>query len=269
MNKVLLVGCGHMGSALLEAWKGLKNYKFTVVDPFNYKLIYNKFKSGKIEVTKKVPNNNKISDFDIVIFAIKPQVANKVLNEYKGLSFKKNSVIVSIVAGKKINFFKKKLKSPLQIVRVMPNMPALINKGMSCLLSNKFVNSLNKKRITHLFSKIGNTVWLSNENQINISTAVSGSGPGYVFTIIDAMEKADMKIGLSKKIARELVVETFLGSIELMKATNQEPKKLANAIAVKGGTTEAGIKIMHKNKIHKIFYKTIEAAYKRANFLGK
>ena len=268
MSKILLVGCGHMGSALLNAWIDLKPYSFAVIDPFNYDKLKQKYKK-KIRLFKKIPNQSEIKKYDIIIFAIKPQVAKKVLFEYKDLEFKKNILIASIVAGKKISFFKKNIKNAIQIVRVMPNMPALIGEGVSCLVSNKSTSKVNKKTIDNLFSKVGKTIWLKNEIEIDKATAISGSGPGYVFTLIDAFEKASQKIGFPKNITREIVLSTILGSVKLMEKTKKEASELADSIAVKGGTTEAGIKILQKNKPDKIMYDTFLAAYKRASKLGK
>ncbi len=269
MNRILLVGCGHMGSALLYAWMNLKSYSVTVVDPFNYKYLKKKYYKKKIIFYDKTPRPNEIKKFDIIIFAIKPQVTKKVLFEYRDFEFKKNSLIVSIVAGKKISFFKQNIKNAIQIVRVMPNMPALIGEGVSCLVSNKSTSKNNKKTIINLFSKVGKTIWLNNEIEIDKATAISGSGPGYVYKLINALEKASQKIGFPKKIAREMILSTILGSAKLMEKSKKEPSDLANSIAVKGGTTEAGIKILEKNKIDKIIYNTFLAAYQRASKLGK
>ncbi len=269
MSKVLLVGCGHMGSALLNAWLDLKSFSFVVVDPFNYEKLKKNFYKKKVKLFNKTPTQSDIIKFDIIIFAIKPQVAEKVISEYKDFKFKKNSVIGSIIAGKKINFFDINIKNASQIVRLMPNMPALINQGISCIVSNKKLNNNNKKKIDKLFLKVGKTIWLKEETQIDKATAISGSGPGYIFTLIDAFEKASQKIGFSKKISRELVLATILGSAKLMEKTNKEPIDLANSIAVKGGTTEAGIKVLKKNNPNKIIYDTFLAAYKKANKLGK
>ena len=269
MNRVLLVGCGHMGSALLNAWINLKSHSLTVVDPINYNHLKKKYYKKKVRFFDKTPNQNEIKKFDIIIFAIKPQIAKKVLNDYYNFEFKKNILIVSIVAGKKISFFKKNIKNAMQIVRVMPNMPALIGEGVSCLVSSKSTSKNNKKTINNLFLKVGKTIWLKNETQIDKATAISGSGPGYVFTLIDAFEKASQQIGFPKNIAREMVLFTILGSIKLMEKTKKEPSDLADSIAVKGGTTEAGIKILQKNKPHKMMYNTFLAAYKRASKLGK
>ncbi len=269
MTKVLLVGCGHMGSALLDSWLSLKTYSFTVVDPFNYKNLKTKFKKNKILVQKNVPSSIQIKKFDIIIFAIKPQVAQKVINDYKKFEFKKSAVIGSIIAGKKISFFKKNLINSIQIVRIMPNMPAFIGQGVSCFVSNKYLTKNNTKKINQLFLKVGKTIWFKNETEIDMATAISGSGPGYIFTMIYAFEKAAQKMGFSKKISKELVLQTFLGSTQLMKKVNKESYDLAKSVAIKGGTTEAGIKVLNKNNINKIVYNTFLAALKKASSLGK
>ena len=269
MSKVLLVGCGHMGTALVESWLSSNSYFLTVVDPFNFKKLKNKFKNSKIIILNNVPLQKEIKKFDIIIFAVKPQSADRVLSEYKDFEFKKNSIISSIIAGKKIIFYKKRLKYANQFVRIMPNMPALIRNGISCFVSTNNLSIKNKKTITQLFMKVGKTVWLKNESQIDKATAVSGSGPGYVFALINSFEKAAQKLGFSKKQSRELVLTTFLGSIYLMQETKKEPDELEKSIAVKGGTTEAGIKNLKNNYIDKIIYKTYMSAYKRAKILGK
>ncbi len=269
MSKVLLVGCGHMGSALADAWLEFKSYSITIVDPFNYKNLKKIYYKKKIQLLNETPNQKQILNFDIIIFAVKPQVSKKVIKEYSDFNLKKNVMIGSIIAGKKINFYNSAFKKSIQIVRIMPNMPALIRRGITCFVSNRHLNDSNKKKINELFLKVGKTVWFKDENQIDIATAISGSGPGYVFTIIDAFEKSSQKMGLSKKISRELVLSTLLGSVKLMEATKKEPDVLANSISVKGGTTEAGIRVLKKNNLNKTIYNTLKAAYEKATRLGK
>ena len=269
MNKILLVGCGHMGTALVNSWLNLNSYSFTVVDPFNFKKLKNKFNNKKIDILNKAPIQKEINKFDIIIFAVKPQIADRVLSEYKDFEFKKNSIISSIIAGKKIIFFQKRLKNANQFVRIMPNMPALIRNGISCFVSTNNLSNKNKKTINQLFLKVGKTLWLNNESQIDKATAVSGSGPGYVYALINSFEKGAQKLGFSKKQSRELVLTTILGSIYLMQETKKEPYDLEKSIAVKGGTTEAGLKNLKNNNIDKIIYKTYMSAYKKAKILGK
>ena len=269
MNNVLIIGCGHMGSALLNLWSTNKFYKFTVVDPLKYKIIKDKFKHNRIQSIASVKQIKNTHFFDVVVLAVKPQVLERVLKEYKFFPFKKTCVLISIMAGKKIIFLRKLLPNIKQIVRVMPNMPALIGEGVSCLISNNYVSNVNKNKVTKLFSKVGITVWLNKEREIDIITAISGSGPGYVFYLIDAMEKAANNLGLNQKLNKQIILQTFLGSLKLLQHTNKNAIELANSIAIKGGTTEAGIKIMKKNDVHKILLKTFLSAYQKANLLGK
>ena len=269
MNKILLIGCGHMGSALLQAWLQQKKIYFYVVDPFNYKKINNK-KYSKVKAYKSLLDIKDISSIDIVIFAIKPQIISRVLKEVSFFNFNKKTIFVSIVAGIQISFFNKFLKKNNQFIRVMPNMPALVNKGMSCLVASRTVTTKNKNKINSLFLKVGKTLWLSKEKDINIVTAISGSGPGYIFLLVDAFEKAALKLGLNEKDSHELVYQTFFGSIELLLKNNNSALKLAQNIAVSGGTTEAAFKIfLNKKILHKTFEKAINAAYKKSIKLSK
>ncbi len=269
MNKILLIGCGHMGSALLQAWSKQKNFSFDVVDPVNYKKINKKY-VNKIKAHKNLLDVKNLASIDIVIFAVKPQITPSVLKQISFINFNKKTIFVSIVAGIKISFFNKFLRRYKQFIRVMPNMPAMINKGMSCLVASKSVSTRNKSKIDSLFLKVGKTLWLKKETDINVVTAISGSGPGYIFLIVDAFEKAALKLGLSQKDSQELVYQTFLGSVELILNNNESAIKLAQNIAVSGGTTEAAFKMfLNKKVLHKTFEKAVNAAYKKSIKLSK
>ncbi len=269
MKSILIIGCGHMGAALLNSWQNLKQYKISVVDPLKYKVIRKQYRKNKIKTFETLNELNNFVKFDFIIFAVKPQVCNQVIKEFKLLNLNSSSVIVSIIAGKKINFFKKNLNSYKQFIRVMPNMPAQIQQGVSCIVANKNVTFSNKKNVDNLFSKVGTTIWLKSEDHLDMATAVSGSGPGFVFNLLYAMEKAAIELGFNKIVARKLVIQTFLGSLNLVKNSKNPIPELINSIALKGGTTEAGLKTMNSNKIYKIISKTVSSAYKRAKFLGK
>jgi pyrroline-5-carboxylate reductase len=269
MNKILLVGCGHMGSALLKAWTLKTNYSFVVIDPNQYKRINNHFDS-QVKAFKSLEYLDDFTLFDIIIFAIKPQISEQVLKNFSKNKYKKKNIFVSIIAGKKISFFNKYLPLPNQFIRVMPNMPAMINQGMSCLIANKNVSKINKNKIEFLFTKVGKTLWLKNELEMNKVTAISGSGPGYIFLLIDAFEKAALQLGLGKNVTKKLVHQTFFGTINLLYNEKDSARILANKIAIKGGTTEAGINQFKNKKIlHNTFKKVVKAAYLRANKLGK
>ena len=269
MNKILLVGSGHMGSALLKSWISKTNSLFTVIDPVQFRNINKVFKKRVIAV-KSILEVKNISEFNLIIFAIKPQIAEEVLKKFADYKFNKKCTFISIVAGKKINFFYKYLPATNELIRVMPNMPALINHGMSCLVAKKNLSIKTKNKINALFSILGETLWLKSEKDIDKVTAISGSGPGYIFLIIDAFEKAALQLGLGEKDTKKLVHQTLLGSTHLLLNESLTAEKLANKIAIKGGTTEAGLNQFKQNKIlHNVFKKVVEAAYRRANQLGK
>ena len=150
MNKVLLVGCGHMGSALLKAWSLKTDCSFVVIDPAEHQHISKNF-NRKVKAFKSIEEIKNILLFDIIIFAIKPQVAEQVLKKFSKHKFKKQTVFVSIVAGKKINFYNRFLPKNNQFIRVMPNMPAMIKQGISCLIASKSVSLKNKNKVDFYF----------------------------------------------------------------------------------------------------------------------
>ncbi len=258
-----------MGSALLNAWyKKTSNY-FSVVDP-NKHITLKKTYKRRVSIFKSIRKIKNIQQFDIIIFAVKPQIATKVMGKFVKLKYKKNVLFVSVIAGKKISFFNNFLPSKNQFVRVMPNMPSLVEEGVSCLVTDKNTSKKNINLITALFAKIGKTYWFSNENELDKVTAISGSGPGYYFLFIDLLEKAAIKLGFTKKIAKELVYQTAFGSIKLLINNSKNAERLTNDIAIKGGTTEAAIRFFKKNdQLKNMIDKAVKTAHKRAVELGK
>ena len=141
MNKLLLVGAGHMGTSLLKGWKKNKIKYISVVDP---KVSQKNKKVKNIQYYKSLSQIKDINKFNIIFFAVKPQVINKVIKDYKKV-YLKNKLIISIIAGKNISFFEHILGNDISIVRTMPNLPASIGKGVTCLLANKKTNIKQKK----------------------------------------------------------------------------------------------------------------------------
>ena len=258
-----------MGSALLKTWLQNTNNIFVVIDPIQYKNINKNF-GNKVKAFQKIDLIKNIKLFDIIIFAIKPQQATRVLESFKEFKFSKKTIFISIVAGKTIKFFNKYLNTPNQFIRVMPNMPAMINEGMTCMYANQYVVKKNIKIVNYLFLKVGKNLWLKKESDINKVTAISGSGPGYVFLFIDAFEKAAKQLNLNEEVIKGLINQTFLGSIKLLLEDNTKASVLAKNIAVKGGTTEAALNNFYaKDILHKTFVKVIQSAFFKAKELGK
>ncbi len=269
MKKILLIGCGHMGNALLRSWVISNEYSITVIDPLKYTSLKKQYKNKNIEFLKKISNLKDNLKFDFIVFATKPKELNRVLNDLSPFKFKIHTLMISIIAGKKISIFKNKFKYLNNFFRVMPNMPASIGESMNCIVANPKVNKNKISQVIKLFSYSGKTQLLKNEDQIDMATAISGSGPGFVFNIVDAMEKAAINLGFDRRISKLMVFQTFKGSIELLQHNRLDAKELVNTVATKGGTTEAGLKVMHKNNFHKIFKNLTKASYKKAKDQGK
>jgi len=257
-----------MGSSLLATWSKKTSYHFTVIDPIKYKKLNNKF-NKRISAFDNINKIKNFKNFDIIIFAVKPQIAFTVLKQFTLLKYKKNVLFITIIAGKKISFYNNYLSKNTQIVRVMPNLPASIEVGMSCLFYNKVTSRQNKNRAVSLFNKVGKVLIINNENDIDKVTAISGSGPGYFFLFIHMLEEAASKLGFNSKISQELVFQTALGSILLLVKSNKKSQQLEKIIAIKGGTTEAAINQFNKNKLKKIVNNAVKAAYNRAKEIGK
>jgi len=269
MNKILIIGCGHMGGALLNSWNRKTKNHFTIVDPNNYKKINLQF-NNKVTAFNKLEKIKNFKKFDIVLFAIKPQILEKILKKLEGIQFKNNILFLSIVAGKKISFYEKFLVKNNQFIRLMPNMPAFVNEGVTCLVANRYTKRINKKKAISLFESVGKVIEFKTEKDLYKATAISGSGPAYYFLFIHLLEESALKLGFSKKLSKEIVQQTALGSIKLLLNSNKTSEKLLKSIAVKGGTTEAAIKQFNQNNItKKIINSAIKSAYIRSLELGK
>ena len=267
MKKILLVGCGHMGSALLDAWYRKTSFVISVVDPKTHLKLKKKY-TKKISIYKSIAKINNIKQFNVIIFAVKPQIAKRIISQFC-LIDNKSVLFLSIIAGKKINLIEKYLHHPHQIIRAMPNMPAFVEKGITCLVSNSLTTKKNIIIARKLFKSVGKIIWSDRESDIDKVTAISGSGPAYFFLFLEYLIFEAVRLGLKKKVAEELVYQTAYGSIDLLLKSNKSAKELRKRIAVKGGTTEAAINIFEKKlQFKKIIGQALNAAYNRSKMLG-
>ena len=232
------------------------------------KLIYIRNLKKKTKIYKHFKDIKNINNFHLIIFAVKPQISYKVVSQFKSIN--KNTIIISIMAGKKIKFFEKIIGKSNRVYRIMPNMPVIVNKGMSSIVSNKKSSASVKKNIENLFNNFGKVLWLKKESDIDKVTAISGSGPGYFFLFIEHMLSEALSLGFDKRIIKTLIYQTALGSIILLNKSNFTAKELRKSIAIQGGTTEAAINVFQKNKnLQKLINRALKAAYKKSLELGK
>lgn len=225
--------------------------------------------SGKtIEGIHTDPDNlSIIKKSHIIVLAVKPQKAVNVLKQI-GPVLPSNSLLLSIVAGLNLTYLAQYCRKTQAIVRSMPNLPIQIGKGATPLIANQFVTTQQKKNIHDLFQQAGIVSWIEKESDIDRLTALSGSGPAYLFYILEAMISAGKKLGLSDELSRNFVLQTAAGAISLAERSELELHELIKKITSPAGTTAAALDIFQKERVDLILFEAINAAYQRAQQLG-
>ena len=240
-RSLLLVGCGKMGTAMLQGWlAGNAASRFFVVEPEG--------PPDKVSARSNVewhaaadtlPN---VPAVDAVVFAIKPQVVDAVLPLYRRW-VRPETVFVSIVAGKTLAGLGRHL-GPAAVVRAMPNMPAAIGRGITVACATPLVTERQRQLCDRLFAAIGENAWVEDERLIDVVTAVSGSGPAYVFLLIEALARAGEAEGLPSELALLLARSTVAGSGELARVSPESPARLRENVTSPGGTTQAALEVL-------------------------
>lgn len=266
-----LIGFGNMGSSIAQRIKS--KYQLIVFDKDREKT---KGISG-IRVADNIVD--LVNEAEVLILAVKPQDFDSLLDEIK--QFVKEKLIISIVAGITTDYIEKIL-GDIGVIRVMPNMPARFGEGMSCICKGRFTTKKDLSSALKIFIYLGKTIIL-NEDMMNVATAISGSGPGFFYDLIENKPKDEWKdysrnvfipqfssaarsLGFSKKEAKLLVETTTRGSLVMAEATGMNPAQLKQQIISKGGTTEAGLDVLHKTGS---LIEAAKAALKRAKELSK
>jgi pyrroline-5-carboxylate reductase len=203
---------------------------------------------------------------DIVLLAVKPQQMRAMA---KDLSARlRGQLVISIAAGIRTADLARWLGGHDRIVRVMPNTPALIRFGVSGLFAAEAVKQADRDSAQNILCAVGSVVWVRNEPDIDAVTAISGSGPAYVFYFIEALEQAGVELGLSEGQAHELAVQTFVGAAKLAAASEESAAVLRARVTSKAGTTEAALKAMEANHIKRGIIEAARAAATRSKELG-
>ncbi len=267
--KICLIGCGKMGSSLLEGWSSLKVIKhITIIEP-NLDEIPSKLLNFKSFNFYKMIEEAENFSFDMTILAVKPQVMEVVLKQILNLNFKSDSWL-SIAAGLTVTFFENVLGNNQQIIRTIPNTPASIKKGVTAIYFNRNCKNKTIKESILLMKAAGETIIVNDENLMDAYTAVSGSGPAYVFYFVEAIISAAKEMGINEKNARTLAEKTLIGSAYLLENTQARAKDLRKAVTSPKGTTEAGLNVlMKKDAFFNLTSRAIQEAQKRGRELGK
>ncbi len=263
---LLLVGGGKMGTALLVGWlaRGLEPAAAHVVEPDAARRS-ELLGLAPIQLHAEPPADLAPA---AIVFAVKPQVLDAVLPAYRNLAAAAG-LLLSIVAGKPIAVFERVFGAGRAIVRAMPNTPAAVGRGVTVLCANGAVDAAGRDQARALMEAVGSVYWIEDEDLMHAVTAVSGSGPAYVFLLVEAMARAGIRLGLPGELASRLARETVSGSGELLARSPEEPASLRQAVTSPGGTTEAALRVlMAENGLPALLEAAIAAAERRSRELG-
>ncbi len=259
-----LLGCGKMGGAMLRSWldQGLLT-KVIIIDPSEPPKAFTN--DPRIKHIRTAENHS--IDTDIFTIAVKPQALEKSVENIDKIQ--KSTVLLSILAGKSIKSLECIFSSNAPIIRAMPNTPASIGKGANVAIANSNVSEHQKDCISELLSALGMAQWIEDESLMNAVTALSGSGPAYIFYIIEMLACSGEKLGLEPELAMSLARQTVIGSASLAESDKDIPAcKLRENVTSPKGTTEAALRILMDGRAQDIFNEALLAAKKRGEELN-
>ena len=260
----MLAGAGKMGSALLDGWvaRGLNPATVAVLEP---KPSLQVARYGTLGLQLN-PERTSIRA-DAIVVAVKPQVAPDVLPELAPL-IGPATVVVSIMAGRSLEFLQAALPRATAIVRSMPNTPAAIGRGITVAIGNSRVRPDQQRLADRLLAATGAVEWITDETLMDAITAVSGSGPAYVFLLAEALAHAGVAAGLPEDLADKLARATIAGSGELLNSASEDAATLRRNVTSPGGTTAAALDVlMSKDGLETLMVKAIAAATRRSREL--
>ena len=223
------------------------------------------FEHNRDAVTASYPEGN--DDSSVLVLAVKPQRLQRVLEELKG-ALVKEQLVVSIVAGARIATIAEELLHA-SIVRTMPNTPAQIGEGVTAWTASAAVSEKQQQQVCAMLEALGKTVHVENEHQIDMATALSATGPTYIFMVMEALIDAGVHMGFSRHVAQELVHQTMLGAVLFARESHKHPAELRNMVTSPGGTSAEAIYQMEKGSLRTVLSKAVWAAYQRAEALGQ
>jgi pyrroline-5-carboxylate reductase len=264
--KIALIGCGNMGQAMLSTIisKGVSTPEHLSVAEVSQEC--REMIAAKFGVFTTDNSVDAIRRSDIIILAIKPQNLEEAFKQIGG-KFSKGQLVISIIAGKCIATLKEGLKYDA-IVRAMPNTPAQIGYGMTVWTATEAVDGQQMAQTRTILGAMGKEIYVSDEDSIDMATAVSGSGPAYVFLFMESLIQAAERIGLPHDKASEMVMQLMIGSIKYVHSSDKPLDKLREMVTSPGGTTAAALNVFANGNLAGLVEEAVTAAYKRAKELG-
>lgn len=265
--KYVLIGGGKMGGALLKGWRASSlSAKEILVVETNKEAARALTESYQVTVMDHLPEG---ASPEVIIFAIKPQILPQILPSYDLPQLKK-TLFISIAAGKTLAFFSRYLGEEAALIRAMPNLPATVQQAMTVLLANPKASASQKETAEWLFGMVGKTFWASQEAEIDVITALSGSGPAYLFLLAEMMIKIAKQKGIPPEFATLLVHQTLYGSSVMLEETKVSAENLRQQVTSPNGTTEAALNtLLKENRFEYLMQEAIEAAIRRSRELAE
>jgi pyrroline-5-carboxylate reductase len=265
--KIALIGPGVMGEAILSGLVNGKTCPAANIIISGPETDRNNELHDLYHVQVAPDNSQAVANADFVVLAVKPQRFNQVARSLKGF-IKRDAVVVSIIAGINLESLSKALGMP-NVIRAMPNTPARIAKGITVWTTTEEVSESQKASAIDLFKALGEEVYVDDESYMDMATAVSGTGPAYVFLFMEAMIDAAVHLGFPRRIAEQLVSQTLLGSVEFYRSSHDHPAKLRNEVTSPGGTSAEALYYLEKAGFRTAISRAILAAYERSQELGQ
>ncbi|HBU69493.1 MAG TPA: pyrroline-5-carboxylate reductase [Elusimicrobia bacterium] len=266
-KKIVFIGAGNMAEAVINALLSNAKYKRSEIlasDINGKRLAYIRKKYG---VAVEPDPARACAEGKIVLLAVKPQQMEELLS-YCGRFINKDSLVISIAAGITTKFIENYLPEGTAVVRVMPNTPALVSMGAAGISKGKSAGKKALSAARGIFASAGLAVIVP-ESKLNAVTALSGSGPAYIFYVAQLMEEAGLEMGLDGKTASELARQTIAGAAAMLRGDGVSARELRMKVTSPGGTTEAAVKYMQENKLPGIFKNAMKKAKKRAGELAR
>ncbi len=265
--RLAFIGGGNMASAILGGLirQGLAPQQVLVIEPFAETAAKLTTEWGVSVIANASESSAALSHVDLVIWAVKPQVFKEAALPVS--AFTAHALHVSVAAGIRSDSIARWLKTD-RVVRSMPNTPALVGQGITGLFARVGVSAQDKNLVEQILQSTGEWLWVKQESDLDAVTALSGSGPAYVFYFLEAMTEAGVKMGLAPEQAYHLAKATFGGATHLARQSTESPEVLRQRVTSKGGTTYAALTSMAEDHVKEAFVKAMLAAQKRASELG-
>ena len=267
MSKIAIIGCGNMGEALAagllaEGSATASDIWATDVAPERLEALRSRY-----GIRTGTDNREAASWAEVVVLAVKPQTMSEVLDELKD-RMTEATLIISVATGISSARITAALGGRRKVVRVMPNTPVLVRAGATAMAISPLVSPEDRNLAIRLFQAVGKVV-IVEEHLMDAVTGLSGSGPAYVFQVIEALADGGVKMGLSRDVAMTLAAQTVLGAAKLQLETKEHPAQLKDKVTSPGGSTIAGLQALEKGGVRAAFMAAVEAATKRAEELGR